>query len=151
MCLTSQLSATLHPKIKPSKPRICLKMPSCTPQEGPRRTQDSPRWAQGGLKKVRGNDLSSQDNSGGPLGPILGHLKPSENHCLYEIFAISQFSNPSDLKLLPTCKLPEPSLVDLKLQLALFIQVRSQHGIQVALSKAPSPPQDLQRATLQTF
>ena len=43
--LTSQLLATLHPRSKLSKPKICLKMPSWTPQEGPRRAQDSPRWA----------------------------------------------------------------------------------------------------------
>ena len=44
MFLTSQLWATLHPKIKPSKPELCLKMASWTPQAGPRRAQDSPRW-----------------------------------------------------------------------------------------------------------
>ena len=53
MFFTSQLSATLHPKIKPSKPNICLKEPSWTSQEGPRRAQGSPRWAQGGPKEGR--------------------------------------------------------------------------------------------------
>ena len=57
--LTSQLLATLHPKIKPSKPQICLKMPSWTPQEGPRRAQDSPRWAQDGPKTGRGTTTKS--------------------------------------------------------------------------------------------
>ena len=51
MFLRSQLLATLHPKIRPSKPKMCLKMPSGTPQNGPRRAQDSPRWAQDGPKK----------------------------------------------------------------------------------------------------
>ena len=71
--LTSQLLATLHPKIKPSKPQICLKMPSWTPQEGPRRAQDSPRWAQDGPKKVRrATGKSPKIIPGALLGPSWG-------------------------------------------------------------------------------
>ena len=46
MFLTSQLLATLHPKIRPSKPKICLKMPSGTPKKGhagPKIAQDVPQ------------------------------------------------------------------------------------------------------------
>ena len=50
MFLTFQLLATLHPQSKPTKPKICFKMASWTPREGPRRAKDSPRWAQEGLK-----------------------------------------------------------------------------------------------------
>ena len=39
-----------------------------------------------------------------------------------------KFSSPSDPKLPPTCKLPEPSLVDMKLQLALLILSWAQPG-----------------------
>ena len=75
MFLASQLWATLHPKIKPSKPQICLKMPSWTPQEGPRRAQDSPRWAQDGPKKGRRTTAKSPKIiPGALLGPSWGHL-----------------------------------------------------------------------------
>ena len=43
---TSQPFATLHPQLKPSKPKTCLQMPSWTPQEWPRRAkmaQDEPK------------------------------------------------------------------------------------------------------------
>ena len=81
MFLTSQLWATLHPKIKPSKPKLCLKMASWTPQEGPRRAQDSPRWGQDGPKK--GRRVPSKSRKIIPealLGPSRGQTWPSRAH-----------------------------------------------------------------------
>ena len=76
--MTSQLLATLHPKIKPSKPQICLKMPSWTPQEGPRRAQDSPRWAQDGPETGRRTTGKSRKIiPGALLGPSWGQLRPT--------------------------------------------------------------------------
>ena len=46
MCLASQIWAALHPKIKPSKPKLCLKMASWTPKKG----QGGPKIAQDGPK-----------------------------------------------------------------------------------------------------
>ena len=124
-----RLLATLHPKIKPSKPNICLKVPSWTPREGPRRAQDSPRWAQDGPKKGRRTTARAPKIiPGGSLGLTLGHLRPSKNYGFYNVFDIFQFSSPSDLKLPPTCKLPEPSLVDMKLELALLMPSWAQLG-----------------------
>ena len=75
MFLKNQLLATLHSKIKPSRPKICLKMPSGTPQEGPRRAQDSPRWAQDGPKKGRrATTQAPKIIPGARLGPSWGHL-----------------------------------------------------------------------------
>ena len=70
MFLKPQLLATLHPKIKPSKPKLCLKMASWTPQEGPRRAQDSPSWAQDGPKKGRHTTGKSHKII---LGALLSH------------------------------------------------------------------------------
>ena len=82
--MTSQLLATLHPKIKPSKPNIGLKMPFWTPQEGPRRAQDSPRWAQGGPKKGRHATSKSRKIIPGAfwasLGAILDSNWPFQAH-----------------------------------------------------------------------
>ena len=70
MFLASQLLATLHPRSKPSKPKICLKMPSWTPRERPRRAQDGPRWVQDGPKKGRGTTAKSgKIIPGALLGP----------------------------------------------------------------------------------
>ena len=67
--------ATLHPKIKSSKPNICLKVPSWTPRQGPRRAQDSPRWAQDGPKKGRRRTIQTPKIiPGALLGPSWGHL-----------------------------------------------------------------------------
>ena len=122
--LASQLLATLHPRSKPSKPKICLKMPSWTPREGPRRAQDGPRWAQDGPKKVRHTTTKScKIIPGALLGPSWATSGLQQTMVFTMVFATFQFSNPSDLKLLPTCKLPEPSLLDLKLKLAFLIHV----------------------------
>ena len=67
------------------------------------------------------------------------------------MFGNLRFSSTSDLKLLSACKLSETCLADLKLQLALLIPTRSQHGVQVALLKPSRPHQDLQRTTLQAL
>ena len=67
MFLTSQLLATLHSKIKLFKPKLCLKMASWTPEEGPRRAQDGPRRAQDGPKKGRRVPGESRKIIPGPL------------------------------------------------------------------------------------
>ena len=78
MLSTSQLLATLHPKIKPSKPKLCLKMASWTLQEGPKRAQDSPRWAQDGPKEGRRTTSKSRKIIlEALLGPSWGQLWPS--------------------------------------------------------------------------
>ena len=67
----------MDPKIKPSKPKICLKMPSWTPQDGPRRPQGSPRRAQDGPKEGRRTTAKSCKIIPGALvGPSRGQLWP---------------------------------------------------------------------------
>ena len=57
------------------------------------------------------------------LGPSWATSGLQKTMVFTMVFAAFQFSNPSDFKLLRTCKLPEPSLVDLKLKLAFLIHV----------------------------
>ena len=152
MFLTSQPLATLHPQIKPSKPNICLKMPSWTLREGPRRAQDSPRWAQDGPKEGRHTTGNPRILIlGALLGPSWATSALQKTMVFLRFFASFQVPSPPDLKLLPSCKLPEASLVDLKLYFALLGQSSSQLGIQVAPFKPSNPQQDLQRSILQAF
>ena len=84
--LQSCLHATYHARRSPSKPKICLKRPSWTPQEGPRRPQDSPKWSQDGPRKRRRTTTKSckicfgafSGPSWGQLGPLRAQLGPSE-------------------------------------------------------------------------
>ena len=124
MFLASQLWATLHPKIKPSKPKLCLKMASWTPQEGPKRAQDSPRWAQDGPKEGRRTTGKSRKIIlEALLGPSWAASGLQKTMVFARVFAIFQFPQPSDIKLLPRCKLPEPCLVELKRHVPLLSQV----------------------------
>ena len=121
--MTSQLLATLHPRSKPSKPKICLKMPSRTPQEGPRRAQDSPRWAQDGPEKGRRTKIKSRK-------------------IFLELSWVHRTSMLAHLRAI---------LAHFGLYLALSSPSLSQHGLQVALFKPSRPQQDLQTTTLQAF
>ena len=83
-CLASQLLATLHPRSRPSKPKISLKMPPPGPQEGPRRAQDSPKWAQDVPKKGRRTSAQTPKIMLEALfGPSWGHLEPSKHSGFY--------------------------------------------------------------------
>ena len=115
--MTFQLLATLHPRRKPSKPKICRKMPSWTPQEGPRRAQDSPRWAQ---KGTTNNDKIMQDTFWSPLGAIVGPSWVSlgstwlfQAHLEANMASKLLFSSPQDHKKTskqPLCKLSQSLL-----------------------------------------
>ena len=64
-------------------PQDALLDPPRRAKEGPRWPKMGPRWAQ---KGARNNDKIRQDNSWSPLGPILGHLRPSKNNGFYNGF-----------------------------------------------------------------
>ena len=73
--------ARKHAPQSPPKPKTCLKMPSWTPPEGPRRAQDSPRWGQDGPKKARRVPSKSRKIIPGTLlGPSRGQTWPSRAH-----------------------------------------------------------------------
>ena len=63
MFLTSQLWATLRPKIKPSKPKLCLKMASWSPRRGPRGPKMGPKTAQDGSEAAQDGPRTHQGGS----------------------------------------------------------------------------------------
>ena len=72
----------------------------------------------------------------------MAQLGPPLAVCIRCPFLLLASNSPkvSEIQMLPTRKLPEPSSIEVMLCVALWQQVWSQHGIQVALCKPCIPP-----------